>query len=358
MFNKTRLQTARKRRGLTITALANATGISAKSLSSYENGHHVPTEGTLAALATALEVSPNFLLGDDLDDVPEAAVSFRALSKMTARQRDRGLAAGRIAILIDEWIEQRFSLPKPDLPTLTGHDPETAAKELRVRWGLGERPIKNMLHLLEAHGVRVYSLTHDNANLDAFCLYWNSRPYVFLNTAKSGERGRFDAAHELGHLVLHGEHAHPGGPGAEQQANLFAAAFLMPRAGVLAQRLHNARVPTILEAKRKWGVAAMALTHRANELGLMTEWAYRSACVDLSRMGYRRGEPGGIDRESSQLLTKVLQELHASGGGVGAVAADLGLSPDEIRAHLFTLAPTTIQGGRQSSPGRGELRAV
>ena len=97
-----------------------------------------------------------------------------------------------------------------------------------------------MLHLLEAHGVRVYSLTAENSELDAFSLYWQAQPFIFLSTSKSGERGRFDAAHELGHLVLHWEHQEPHRPAAEEEANRFAAAFLMPRSSVLAQGLRDA----------------------------------------------------------------------------------------------------------------------
>lgn len=358
-FNATRLQTARKRHGLTISALSNQVGVSTKSLSSYENGHAIPSEDTIQALSAALGVRSAFLAGNDLDEVPEGAVSFRALSKMTARQRDRGLAAGRIAILINEWIEARFALPACDVPTLTGRAPEVAAQELRARWGLGEGPIKSVVHLLEAHGVRVYSLTHDNHNLDAFCTVWKGQPFAFLNTTKSGERGRFDAAHELGHLVMHGEHAKPEGQLAEVEANRFAAALLMPASGVYAQRLHNARAEAIIASKVKWGVAAMALAHRVNELGLMSEWAYRTACVDLSRMGYRRGEPGGLERESSQLLSKVLQQLHADGQGISTIAADIGLPVAELRDHMFGFAPTVLEGaGRVAPIRRGHLRVV
>jgi hypothetical protein len=56
-------------------------------------------------------------------------------------------------------------------------------------------------------------------------------------------------------------------------------------------------------------VSAMALTHRLDELSLLTEWGYRTACVNLSRLGYRSGEPVGIPHESSQLLAKVLRVL-------------------------------------------------
>src|SRR5436190_886710 len=144
--------------------------------------------------------------------------------------------------------------------------------------GLGVAPLGNLVRLLEAHGVRVYSLAADCAAVDAFSFVWRQTPYALLNTAKSGERGRFDAAHELGHLVLHSEHRVPHGPDAEQEANRFAAAFLMPRASVLAHGLANATIDRILAAKQTCRVAAMALTHRLPELALPTDWGCRPAC--------------------------------------------------------------------------------
>ncbi len=351
MLNPSRLTAARKRQGWTITRLSQESGLSTKSLSSYENDHHQPDEANLRRLAEVLQVAPSFLASDDLDELPLDSVSFRALSKMTARTRDRGLASARIALLLDEWIGERFKLPSADVPSLTGRDPELAAQEVRARWGLGEQPIRNVIHLLEAHGVRVFALTQDNQDLDAFCTTWRSQPYVFLATNKSAERGRFNAAHELGHLVLHGEDRIPHGQASEDEANRFAASLLMPHSSVLAQGLRNASADRLLQAKKKWGVAAMAMAHRANEIGLMSEWSYRTACVDLSRMGYRRGEPGGLPKESSQLLTKVLQQLAGTGVGIKDIAADIGVTPAEVRAHMFGLAPTSITGGGRTAPG-------
>lgn len=344
MLNPSRFAIARKRRGLTLTRLAELTDLSTRSLSAYENGHRTPTGETLLLLADKLGVAPAFLGAADIEDIPVDAVSFRALSKMTARERDTALSSGRIAILINDWIEVRFGLPKANIPSLTGSDPETAAEIVRGRWGLGEMPISNMLHLLEAHGVRIYSLTAENSHLDGYSLYWHTQPFVFLSTLKSGERGRFDAAHELGHLVLHGEHRMPHGPSAEIEANRFAAAFLMPRASVLAAGLRHATVEQILGAKRTWRVAAMALTHRLNELGLLTEWGYRSTCVQLSRMGYRRTEPNGIQRESSQLLAKVFKELRKEGITLSDLSRDLGIETDELRAYLFGLTLVAVPG--------------
>src|SRR5580704_2692647 len=71
--------------------LAALTWLSTRSISLYENGHTEPSPDTLRQLALELDVSPGFLGAPDLDEIPEEAVSFRALSKMTARQRDRAL---------------------------------------------------------------------------------------------------------------------------------------------------------------------------------------------------------------------------------------------------------------------------
>ncbi|TCP39377.1 Zn-dependent peptidase ImmA (M78 family) [Tamaricihabitans halophyticus] len=345
MFSPSRLRIARKRRGWTVTTLARTAGLSTRSVSTYENGRQEPSAPTIEQLARAVEVPSTFLLGDDVDEVPVDAVSFRALSKMPARARDRGLASGRIAMLINDWIEARFDLPAPDLPTLDNRHPEQAAQELRSRWGLGVRPLGNVVHLLEAHGVRVYSATQANTDLDAFCMYHNGRPFVFIGSDKTPERSRFDAAHELGHLIMHRGDQLPHGLDAEKDANRFAAAFLMPASDLLAHNLRNATASHIRASKGRWSVAAMALAHRLNELGLMSEWAYRNACIDLARAGYRRSEPGGMpSHESSQLLTKVLQQLRSSGLGIQQIAADLSLHPAEVRSYMFGLAPTVIEG--------------
>lgn len=101
----------------------------------------------------------------------------------------------------------------------------------------------NVVHQPEAHVVRVFSLSRDCPEVDAFSFWDRGVPFVLLSTEKTAERGRFDAAHELGHSVLHGEEQMPHGPQAEAEAHRFAAAFLMPRADVLAHAGPRAVVP-------------------------------------------------------------------------------------------------------------------
>ncbi|MEV0144943.1 MULTISPECIES: XRE family transcriptional regulator [unclassified Nonomuraea] len=360
MFTASRLVLARKRRRMTLAKLSKASNVSVRSLTAFENGHKAPSGETLEALANALELPVSFFGGVDLNEIPVGEASFRALTKMSALDRDAALSAGTFAIALGEWIEARFDLPLPDIPTFPHLEPEEAAELLRARWGLGEAPAPNMIHLLEAHGVRVFSLATDCASVDAFSLrHGGKQPFVFLNTHKSGERGRFDAAHELGHLVLHVEHRVPHGPEAEREAQQFASAFLMPRAGLLAQGLRNPSIPQILKAKQKWKVAAMALTYRLHDLNLMSDWVYRTTAKRLSQMGYRSSEPGGIPRETSQLLTKVLAVLRDNGISAPQLAKSVDLSLDELNRHIFGLAPIALKGGREAiSHARPELRLI
>jgi len=91
----------------------------------------------------------------------------------------------------------------------------------------------------------------------------------------------------------------------------------------------------------------MALTHRLHELDLLTEWGYRNNCVHLSRLGYRNKEPGGIPRESSQLLAKVLGQARQQGETPAVIARAVGISVDELQAHMFGL---TLMPVRRTLP--------
>src|SRR5262249_26954514 len=272
-----------------------------------------PESDRLRQIARALRFPEPFFFGDDIGEPALDTASFRSMSKMTASQRGIALGGGAIALMLNQWIEARFKLPEPRLLDL-GRDasPESAAEAVRRDWGLGELPIKNMVHVLEARGVRVYSLAIDAAEVDAFSLWRQDRPFVFLNTLKSAEHARFDAAHELGHLILH-RHAAPSGQQAEQDANAFASALLMPAASVRAHAPRFATIDYLIQLKKIWNVSLAALTYRLHRLGLLTDWHYRKLYIEISSRGYRKSEPDGGPREVSQVLQKVFNALRQDG---------------------------------------------
>lgn len=350
MLNAARLELARKRRRLTAKALAEKANISHVTLSRIINHKQEPDPATVAALAAALDYPTSFLEADDPDLVGADAVSFRSLKRMTAKQRDAAIAASALAFELMEWVLGRFDLPEPDLLDLHNEqEPEAAARMLRQHWAIGEKPVKHMIRLLETKGVRVFSLAEDTKNVDAFSFWRDGEPFVFLNTFKSAERSRFDAAHELGHLVLHA-HGGPGGRQAETEANRFASAFLMPSSDVRSKLPYVVGTDQIVSLKRRWGVSAVALAYRLQKMGRITEWQY----VQVSRQ-YRTEEPNGMDRERSAVWEMVLRELWQDGMSRAHLAEAVAIPEDELQSLLFGLTESVPTPERVE---RSALRAV
>jgi Zn-dependent peptidase ImmA (M78 family)/DNA-binding XRE family transcriptional regulator len=362
MYSPSRLTVARKRSGLTMTALAATIGMSPRSISAYEAGLEPPSE-VLDRIARTLGFPVSFFSGVELDIPLASAVSFRALSKMSAIERDRALSQGALALELNSWIEQRFDLPTSQLPDLSQEsDPEAAATSLRQQWGLGEAPVKNMIHLLEAKGVRVYSLAVDSLNVDAYSCWHDETPMMFLNTRKSAERSRFDAAHELGHLVLHRHAPKEDTRLAEVDANRFASSFLMPRAGTIARAPIFVTVQNLIERKKFWIVSVAALNHRLHELEITNAWQHRHLSAEISKRGFRTDEPNPAPRESSQLLAKVLTALRNDGLSQRDIADCLDYPLFELEQLIFGLTMISLEGSaknRLSRTGSGaDLKLV
>lgn len=348
MFNPKRLSLARKRRRLTAKALAGESGVAVDTVSRLENGQNEPDAATVAKLAAALRFPVAFFEQGDPEEIDSAAVSFRSFSKMSARERDAALSAGELGLELSEWVERKFSLPPADLLDLTYEtSAEVAAQSLRQYWGLGEKPIGNVIGLLETRGVRVFSLSENTASVNAFSFWLDAKPFIFLNNYKTAESSIFDTMHEVGHLTMH-MHGDPKGiRSAEREADAFASAFLMPANDVRARMPNRITVDVILQAKLRWRVSAMAMAYRLNSLGMLSEWQYKSICIELGRRGYRMDEPQGIPRENSVVWKKILTQLWRDGISKNAIAAELNIPLDELEGLIWNLA------GEHERPARG-----
>ncbi|WP_439623969.1 helix-turn-helix domain-containing protein [Shinella sp.] len=339
MFNSNRLSMARRRRRLTAKALAEKTALSAMTITRLERGENQPDPETVKRLASVLGYPEDFFFADDPEDISTDAVSFRSLSKMSVKERDAAIAAGSLGLQLSDWVEARFALPDPNLLDLSYEtSPEAAAKSVRDYWGLGERPIGNLIGLLETHGVRVFSLSENTKSVDAFSFWRDIKPYVFLNNFKTPEHSIFDAAHELGHLVMHRH----GGPReasrqVEREANAFASAFLMPANDVRARIPRSIDAEVLIKAKGRWRVSAMAMAYRLHVLGRLSEWQYKSMCIELGKRGYRTREPTGVERESSIIWRKVLEQLWQERTTKNEIAHALSIPLDELEGLVWGL---------------------
>ncbi len=343
-FNRTRLSVARKRKGLSKLAFAKKVGVSRKSVEAWEAGVSKPVEDAIAQIVRVTGFPREFFMGDDLDEPSIESGSFRSMKTMTAAQRDMAHSQATLGLLFNSWLDKRFELPAADIPDLGREpDPETAAEVVRREWGLGVLAIRNMVQLLESKGVRVYSLAVDARQVDAYSMWKGNTPFVFLNTNKTAEHSRYDAAHELGHLVLH-KHGSPQGIEAEKQANQFASAFLMPRGSVLPAAPRFPTFDILVKLKRRWGVSVAALAYRLHSLGLVSDWHFRGLYVQIAKYG-KDQEPNPLQRESSVVLKALLASLYDDGYSRARIAGELTLPTLEIEYLLSGLTMTLIQTG-------------
>ena len=357
MFNPQRLSLARKRRRLTSKGFAELIGMSPVTVTRLEKANNEPEPETVDLIAKELGFPREFFFGDDIDDLSQDAASFRSLTSMTARERDAALASGSLAYLLSDYVAAKFNLPEPKLIDLSHErDPAAAAMTVRQAWALGEQPISNMIKLLESKGVRVFSLAENTKSVDAFSCWRNDIPYVFLNTFKSAERSRLDASHELAHLILHKHGGPQQGRDAEIEANSFASSFLMPKADVKSRLPFVSRLDELVIAKRRWGVSAAALAYRLHKLGILSDWQYRTFCIQINQRGYRTEEPNGLPREESVIWKKVFTELWTDRISKSQVAADLHLPTDELENLVFGLTGAMTPPAR--SKGAPNLKAV
>jgi len=313
---------------------AKEIGVNVVTVSRWETGQTDPTASNIRAFANVLGFPATFFEGADIDEPSSEATSFRSQTAMSAAVRDASLAAGGIGFAISDWVQNRFTLPEPNIPNLHHFEPEMAARTLRQEWGLGEKPISNIVRLLESKGIRIFSLAENTVEVNAYSLWRKGTPYVFLNTFKTPECSRFDAAHELGHLVLH-QDCQVKGREAEDQANKFASAFLMPASDVLAAIPKVSYLGQLIEAKLRWKVSLAALVYRLHRLGIISDWKYRDYCIEMGREGYRTREPKGIEREVSAVWKKVMNELWQEKVTQREIAQELFIPEEEVSGLLF-----------------------
>lgn len=346
---------ARSLRGLTASALASQAGVTPEWISKIEAGTHTPSDELTGRLAHALGLPVSFFFREAAPVPDLDGFFFRASSKLAKKDEAAARALASLASEVSDWMDDTYHLPLPGIPEiqeLVGGEievtPEIAANALRAHWGLGVAPISTMLALLESKGARIFTVSGTYQHIDAFSFRHRASGIVFLNPSKSAERLRFDLAHELGHLVLHGGSLYQrDAKHREKEANEFASSFLMPRAGIAGALRGNVSVADITRLRDTWRVSAMAVTYRLQTVGTLSDWSYRLMCQQLAQAGYRRGEPGSrLAPEVSSLWSQVLADLRSQKLGIHHVAQIIDSDPEDVRSLLVGLVPMSLAGGR------------
>lgn len=293
-FQPGRLRLARELNSWTQADLARHLDLTPAAISQFESGAARPTTVMLARFGDKLHV-PSTFFSLPLRETHEGF--FRSLRRTGTADRRRARAVAHIAhdVVTNSAGTAPSPLSLPSYPPTSLEAPldevEGIANRVRRDWEVPTGPIGDVVGLLEGHGVVVIRLPLNSADVDAFSLPFPDQPVVVLGSDKGDRaRSRFDAAHELGHLVMHGEHVW-GIPEVEKQAHMFAAAFLMPRAEIEEELPDRGDWVTLFRLKERWQVSLAALLMRAKTLGVMSDGNYLTAIKAASARGWRRVEP-------------------------------------------------------------------
>lgn len=375
-FNGERLREAREVRDLTAVSLADTVGVSAQTISLYENGKSSPSPDTLETIAARLNLPEHFFIRATRPGDDAGTIFFRSMASTTKRARVR--AERRFAWLRDivEYLSEYIALPMSNFPdlrvpdnplVLDDDDIEQVASAVRRHWGMGDGPIANMVLLLENQGAVVARDRLGAESLDGLSAFVPSqeRPYVVIGTDKGTPvRWRFDAAHELGHVLLHAnlqpdvlrrpEHFKR----IEEQAHRFAGAFLLP-AAPFGDDLFAANLDALRAIKPKWKVSIGMMITRARQLGFITDETTRKLWINSSRRGWRRVEPydAAMEPEEPRLLRRSVELVLENGAQTADdVAARLSLPLSDVEAlcglppgYLGSFAPVILKAPHNAS---------
>lgn len=302
-FNGERLKSARLYRGKTITELADETGISKQAISQFENGKATPSIETLLKLMNALKFPREYFR--QVDEDITVNTFFRALLTTSKKEQLVQVTRTKTLAKIYEFLEEYIDFPKFKIPQIDieNVDIEEVALKLRDYWGLSINPIGNIVNLMEKNGIVVSSFKTNENKIDAFTqihkVHNVERPFVVVGDDKeSAVRRQFSMAHELGHIILHNNSIEVDELNREEykmmeeEANNFAAAFLLPKESFLTDVMqYPNKLEFYVELKRKWKVSISAMIIRAFKLNAITHNQYQYLMKQLSKKGWKVKEP-------------------------------------------------------------------
>lgn len=283
-------------------------GIHQSRLSELENGTWQPPETIVMAIAERTGFPPEFFEREPQARIDD--IQFRARVKVKAADRNRVIEFAQLIHESYEVMRREVNAPTVRIQRFDG-DPERSAQEMRFLLGLDPNgPIRNLTLSLERCGVVVLALPAAGPRHDAFS-WWHrgarrSYPVIATLADASGDRLRWNLAHELGHLALHGGMMSRE---IEQEADLFAAALLTPLLSLRREMPQKPTLSSLYAMKARWGVSVQSLIRRAKVLGLLDDHQYMSMFRQVSARGERMNERIKIVREKPRAYRKMAEVL-------------------------------------------------
>jgi Zn-dependent peptidase ImmA (M78 family)/DNA-binding XRE family transcriptional regulator len=366
-FSRTRLQLARAFNEITQAELGERLGVGQAFIGLIETGRKQPSDLLVSAMADTLGVEPKFFFEPTVDEFRVDDWSFLRYQSASATDTNRLLAHGTLLCMLTEFMDSALKLPADNVPTVprptNREEIERAADLCRMQLGLGlDVPIKNVIRAFERAGVMVATVGGRGGKIDAISRSVGKRGIILLSDDKgSASRRLFDASHEGGHLVMHAG-IETGTHETEDEANMFASAFLLPRRGFVRE---FPRPPSkgswtrsywkdLFDMKKRWRASVAAIIRRGFDLKMLDAAQYQRAMKFMSAHGWlRHGEPPATEpeMEKPELLPNAFEVLEKQRGITPRdVAAALGWKPETL-AKIIPKSVSVEPPPADDSPG-------
>ena len=249
-----RLRSARESRGLSQQAVAQALDLPRTAVTQLEAGSRSVSTLELTRLSELYMHPVADLLHDGpRDEDRDVLVALHRIAPGLEDDPDTREQVSRCVHLCREGValerllgtEHRSGPPSYDMPIprssgqAVAQGEETAEQERR-RLGIANAPIAEVSELIASQGIWASGVTLPDSMSGLFLRHPSIGLAILVNSSHPKGRKRFSYAHEYAHALLD-RNGHVtvsstdnSSDMVEKRANAFAAAFLMPRAGVRA----------------------------------------------------------------------------------------------------------------------------
>lgn len=308
-FYGNKLKFARLYRGLSMEELGERIGKSKQIISQYESEDdpQSPSFDIVSNMSETLKFPISFFYTEDKEDVEEINTYFRALLSSNKKDKITQSKKATVVITIYKFLEKYIEFPKLNIPKINQKDLEdrnyyNIVKDIRTFWNLRDKPINNIINVLEANGFILSSFNTNTYDIDAFTHYVKRNGekifcIVLGNEKKSFARRQFSTAHELAHVLLHDTAIDVNTLSREEfreiekEADKFAAEFLLPTDSFKKDLIYPTNLKFYEELKKKWKVSIIAMIMRAADLQVITKNQLQYLIKQAYSKGYRNAEP-------------------------------------------------------------------
>lgn len=331
-FNPDKLRQALKARAYKQTEFANRLGVVKSMVNGVLTGSKKPSPSFFQQVCEILDFPPEFFFQPTKTPLqPDTPIFFRRYS--TTSEISIKASEQKLEWLVELLSEilMHITIPTPKLPNPSSSfapatdrtdEIEFLATQCRALWGLGDGPIIDLVRFMELNGILVAKTNLGFDKIDAFSCWVNNKfPVVLLGNDKSCcARSRFDAAHELGHLILHRYVKSQdvldktSYKKLENEADRFASAFLMPSSS-FPNEVYFEHLEYFIQLKKRWQVSIAAMIRRSKDTGRISTTKYERLYQQISMNRWRKNEPldDELTPESPMLICKAVEMAIESG---------------------------------------------